>query len=72
MFSLKGHEEEEEEEEEEGSIEEDDNKEKSEDKFSSTSNINDHKITSYGTVVESSFDTYAVERKIPVSHQVLL
>jgi len=68
MFSVKGHEEEEEEEDEEEKEEEEEYNRKEK---NSISNINDHKITPYGNGVENSFDTYAVERKIPVSHQVL-
>lgn len=69
MFTVKGYDEDDEdEEEEEEEDEEDDNAEKKEDKLSSTSNINEHKIIPCG--VENTFDVYALERKIPVSHQV--
>ena len=72
MFSVKGHEEEEEEEEEvEEAKEEEEEEEYNRKEKNSISNINDHKITPYGNGLENSFDTYAVERKIPVSHQVL-
>ena len=78
MLSVPGYEDEDVEEEEEDEEDEEDNGE--EEKYvdvntekkgdKSSSNINDHKLTPQG--VENSFDIFALERKIPVSHQVLL